>query len=149
MTYLLDTNHCIYLINGLEKTPEKRSCEESHVIQAVRSLDDDEILYMSEVTLAELYYGAALSKRESQNIQKIEILTKFANLLSLTIEDWKIFGRIKALLRKKGKKMSDFDLLIACLGQRNHCTVVTNDEGFDNLPGHFMWVNWAVTGHDN
>lgn len=32
MPYLLDTNHCIYLMNGTEKTFQERSKEEKSVV---------------------------------------------------------------------------------------------------------------------
>ncbi len=66
-------------------------------------------------------------------------------MLDLKIKDWKLFGKTKALFRKNGKKMSDFDLLLACLAKTNDCTIVTNDKGFDNLPRKFYRVNWAET----
>ncbi len=143
MAYLLDTNHCIYMMNGLEKSSEFRSEEESQVIKAVNSLDDYEALYMAEVTLGELYYGASLSEREEHNIKKIEVLTNLIRLLKLKDETWKMFGKTKASLRREGKKMSDFDLLIACLAKTNNCIIVTNDKGFENLPKGFDRLSWA------
>jgi len=38
--YLLDTNHCIYLVNGLEKKPQKRTEPEKVVIDKLESLQD-------------------------------------------------------------------------------------------------------------
>jgi predicted nucleic acid-binding protein len=35
MPYLLDTNHCIYFLNGLEKALEKRSVREQQVLTQV------------------------------------------------------------------------------------------------------------------
>ncbi|MCH8157286.1 MAG: type II toxin-antitoxin system VapC family toxin, partial [Nitrospinae bacterium] len=71
MRYLLDTNHCVYLMNGLEKKPAVRSKEEQQVIEAVERLGDDP-LYMAPATLGELYYGAACSQRKKQNMDKIK-----------------------------------------------------------------------------
>ena len=50
MAYVLDTNHCIYLLNGLEKKHGVRSLVEQRVIKAVFELED-EPLYMAEATL--------------------------------------------------------------------------------------------------
>jgi tRNA(fMet)-specific endonuclease VapC len=95
MAYLLDTNHCIYFMNGLEKQPKSLTEKEHNVIQVIRSLDNYETLYMTEVTLGELYYGAAFSEHEEHNIKKIEILKKIVGILPFKIEDWKIFGKTK------------------------------------------------------
>ena len=143
MQYLLDTNHCIYLLNGLGKPRDNRSQEEKNVLLAVRSVNSSDFLCMSEATLGELYYGAALSQRKSHNIEKIEILTEMITPLRLKKEVRQLFGETKADLRKKGKQISDFDLLIACTAKTHNCVIVTNDSDFDVLPNKFPLINWA------
>jgi len=53
MAYLLDTNHCIYFLNGLEKPIQKRKPQETSVIQKIASLPDP-VIFFSEATLGEL-----------------------------------------------------------------------------------------------
>lgn len=69
MAFLLDTNHCIYFINGLEKRPERRKPEETHVIRNILSLSEPTVFF-SEATLGELYYGVARSKKRSRDLRK-------------------------------------------------------------------------------
>ena len=40
MTYLLDTNHCIYFINGLEKPLQRRKKAEQQILQHVRAISE-------------------------------------------------------------------------------------------------------------
>ncbi len=48
--YLLDTNHCIYFLNGLEKALEKCSMREQQVLTRVLACADA-MIYFSEATL--------------------------------------------------------------------------------------------------
>ena len=55
MAYLLDTNHCIYFLNGLEKRPERRKPEESEVIRNISALPDP-VGFFSEVVKLYTYF---------------------------------------------------------------------------------------------
>jgi len=140
--YLLDTNHCIYLINGLEKLHQQRSFQEQTVIDALESLEDSP-LYFSEVTLGELYYGIARSHRQAQNQQKLIFLKKLLYPLPITEDVWKLFGETLSLLHKQGKPIADRDLLIACTAKVYDLILVTNDKNLDNLPESFKKINWV------
>lgn len=140
--YLLDTNHCIYLVNGLEKKPQKRTEPEKVVIDKLESLQDIP-LYFSEVTLGELHYGIARSKRKEQNQEKLEFLKKLLYLLPVIEDVWKLFGETLSDLHNQGKPIADRDLLIACTAKIYDLILVTNDKNLDNLPESFKKVNWV------
>jgi tRNA(fMet)-specific endonuclease VapC len=139
--YLLDTNHCIYLINGLEKLPQERLPAEQTVIRTLESLPDVP-LYFSEVTLGELYYGIARSTRKAQNQAKLVFLKRLLVPLPVTEEVWKLFGETLGYLHQQGKPIADRDLLIACTAKVSEVILVTNDHDFDNLPESFVRTNW-------
>ncbi len=140
--YLLDTNHCIYLINGLEKPLQKRSLLEKAVVETLEIFPDVP-LYFSEVTLGELYYGIARSQRKEQNQRKLAFLKKLLYPLPVTEEVWKWFGKTLANLHSQGSAIADRDLLIACTAKVYDLILVTNDKNFDNLPNSFQKVNWV------
>lgn len=142
MRYLLDTNHCVYLLNGVEKKPAVRSKAEQRVLEMIQNLQG-ESLYMTPVTLGELYYGAACSQHKNRNLKRIKWLAQMVSPLRLSQKVWQVFGDTKAALRKQGTPLSDFDLLIACTAKVNECVLVTNDKDFDLLPRSFRRVNWA------
>ena len=79
MKYLLDTNICIYLLNG-DKSLEKK-VKETGVFS----------LAISNATLAELYFGAYNSKRIEENIKRIK---GFKNILQciLTVKNQQRFS---------------------------------------------------------
>lgn len=129
-------------MNGLEKEPDSRTEEEKNVIRIINALEDTH-LYMSEVTLGELYYGVFCSKRKEHNTKKLNTLIEVVRPLNVNQETWKMFAEEKAKIRRKGKNMSDLDLLVACTAKANSCILVTNDTGFDNISKSFQRVNWT------
>ena len=58
--YLLDTNHCAYILNAKGKPKNKPSQLERNTIQVISSKIET-ILHISEATLGELIYGAEYS----------------------------------------------------------------------------------------
>ncbi len=141
MAWLLDTNHCIYLMNGLDRQESLRSEPEKKIIRTARKTGME--LFMSEATLGELYFGAANSGRPEYNFKRIYLL-KQAVIPVCTDEDvWELFGRTKALFRKQGKSLADLDLLIACTAKVNDLVLVTNDADFNVLPEDFQRENWV------
>jgi|SRR5882672_12065733 len=81
MGYLLDTNHCIYLMNALGKSPSKHKSHESNVLSKFNTTTDP--LYTSILVLAELYYGAVNSKQQASNLARIALLKPKLNVLGV------------------------------------------------------------------
>lgn len=142
VNYLLDTNHCIYLLNGTSKKPPYFSSQESKMIEAVRRAPSDSI-FISEVTLGELYLGAFKSQHREKNLKKIYHLRLIVVVVPVDENVWKLFGKTKATLQKQGKIIDDLDLLIACTAEIKGFVLVTNDKAFRNLSSPFLMENWA------
>src|SRR5439155_9052425 len=111
--YLLDTNHCVYLINGSHKKPQYCSPQERKTVEAVRNAPPSSI-FMSDATLGELYFGAFKSQKQEKNLRRIENIKLIVPPIPLDEAVWKLFGETKAALQKDGKVIEDLDLLIAC-----------------------------------
>jgi predicted nucleic acid-binding protein len=145
MTYLLDTNHCIYFINGLEKPLQRRKQAEQQVIQHVRAVSEP-VIFFSEATLGEMYYGAQRSNKKTESLEKIAFLKKMFEPLEVNETVWKMFGETLALLHQAGTPLSDRDLLIASTAKVHNHILVTNDTDFKVLPEDFLKCeNWAVS----
>lgn len=101
MSFLIDTNICIYFLKGMFDLVEKF----------------DEIgidnLYISEITVAELKFGAAKSDHPIKNKIVIEELISKFNQIPI-YKSLDIFAEEKARLQKKGNIVDDFDLLSDC-----------------------------------
>lgn len=132
MAYLLDTDVCVFWLRG-------------HAAIRERLLTVGvEQCAISVITLAELRYGAALSKQPA--IQH-EHVTAFARVISpLAFEPGMaaIFGDLKAHLKKQGLLLEDADLLIAATALYTQRILITsNARHFARLPG-LQFVSWLT-----
>ena len=129
--YILDTDTCIYWLNGLESIRE-------HVRQC-----GPRNLRITIVTFAELRYGAYNSHKVEENLRKLDQFLKKVKVLPLDQEVADRFGQLKTELQRQGQIISDFDLLIASIAIRFGGTLVTkNTEHFQRVPGLHR-ENWA------
>lgn len=121
--YLLDTNICIYFLKGQFSLNNK-----------LKEIGVDNC-FISEITIAELKFGAENSVHKEKNIKNVEIIqNKFTILPIFTALD--IYALEKARLRTQGKTLDDFDLLIGSTAIFNNLTLVTkNVSDFERLDG--------------
>ena len=119
--YLLDTNICIYFLKGQFELHRK--------IEEI----GEENCYLSEITIAELKYGAENSKQKEQNRKNYEEFQGKFNILPV-FPALDIYAKEKARLKTKGRIVDDFDLLIGATAIFNNLTLVTrNVNDFDRL----------------
>ena len=98
---------------------------------------------VSVLTLAELRYGADCSARPIENHQALDNFISTIAVLGVDFETAKLFGEIKAHLRKQGALVEDIDLLIAATAQSYNLALVTNNsQHFGRVPG-LRLENWA------
>lgn len=142
MSYLFDTNHCIYLMNGWGNPAHRLTPQERNTVMAFSKITDD-VIYMSEVSVGELLYGVACSQRRDYNQRRLEVLFSAVPPVPITRSVWEIYGETKAVLRTLGKTIPDMDLLIASTGQYYNMILVVNDKHMNNLPDSFVRENWA------
>jgi tRNA(fMet)-specific endonuclease VapC len=131
--YLLDTNICIYFIKGLYELNKK--------VPAVGF----ENLYISEITIAELKFGIENSKSSHKSNNR-KVIESFINSVKVVpiISSLDLYAKEKARLRKAGKAVDDFDLLIGTSAIVNNLILVTRNEShFHNLQNIKIenWVN--------
>jgi len=143
MPYLFDTNHCIYLMNGWNTIEAKLSVAERNTVSAFHRLADD-VIYMSEASVGELWYGVGRSQRQAYNRARLQTLIAAVPPLSVTRKIWERYGEIKAELSKVGKIIPDIDLLIAVTAQYHQMTLIANDKHMKHLPSSFSRKNWAA-----
>ena len=100
----MDSNICVYLLR------DKKGIR-NH-IRKIRW----ENCCISEITVIELLYGAECSNAVEANMQEVRQLCADLNVIpiSVAIEE---FARQKARLRREGKLIDDFDLLIGMYSQ--------------------------------
>jgi tRNA(fMet)-specific endonuclease VapC len=129
MRYLLDTNICIHFLRGKFNLLEK--LEEIGI----------ENCAISEITLAELVFGAENSSNPKKNLELIDHLANQVLILPI-LGAIPTYGKEKARLRSTGKMISDFDLLIACTAIEKGLVMVTeNLKEFERISG-IQLENW-------
>ncbi len=118
MSYLLDTNICIYLINN----------KFDYLIDRIESAGIENTV-ISTITIAELEFGIANSKslyKEENRIALFEFLLPF-KFLTFNQNDAYEYGIIRSDLQRKGQIIGNMDMLIASQAIANNLTLVTNN----------------------
>lgn len=135
MTYLLDTNACIALLNGTPRNVRRRF---------QRAIAREAIILVSSVVAFELWYGVAKSHRKEANTQRLEAF--LAGPLEWTLfdeNDAREAGAVRAELEIAGTPIGAYDVLIAAQARRRAATLVTSNVGeFDRVTG-LTWQDWA------
>jgi tRNA(fMet)-specific endonuclease VapC len=130
--YLLDTDMCIYLLNGHPRVKARVA----HAGIAA--------LAVAIPTVGELYFRAFNSGRVEANVVRVRAFLPPPGPQVLRIDEpaAEQFGRLKAILRREGRLIGDIDLLIAGVTLRHGLTVVTNNTGhFERIP-ELPLENW-------
>ena len=129
--YLLDTNICIFLLKGKYDLNIK--------LKQVGLQN----CYISEITLAELKFGAECSNWISENTA---IVDGFAQDLTIVpiFNSLNIYAKEKARLRKSGKILDDFDLLIGATAIANNLILVTENEKHLERISKIHIENWVI-----
>lgn len=91
--------------------------------------------FLSEITIAELKFGAENSVQKERNRKNIkELQAKFDTFPIFPALD--IYAKEKARLKAKGNILDDFDLLIGATAIHNNLILVTrNISDFERLDG--------------
>jgi tRNA(fMet)-specific endonuclease VapC len=128
VNYLLDTNICIALMNATSGKVRAR------LAQAIRH---NASLATSSIVVHELWYGVAKSKLASHNAHALAVfLNRDIAVLDYSVHDAQAAGEIRAELERQGKRIGEYDTLIA--GQafaRNLILVTANTREFRRVKG--------------
>lgn len=131
MKYLLDTSICIHFFRGQFDLLEK--FRETGLGNCA----------ISEISLAELVYGAESSSQPEKNFKLIENFTEQVTILPI-FDAIGVYAKQKVNLRKKGSLISDFDLLIGATAIAHEMIMVTeNTRDFERLKDLQIenWIN--------
>jgi tRNA(fMet)-specific endonuclease VapC len=135
VSYLLDTNACIAMMNGAPLAVRSR------FEKAIRANFQ---VYISSVVAFELWYGIAKSVRVETNTQRLEMLLASPVIaLPFENEDSRVAGSIRATLEAAGRPIGAYDYLIAGQAMARQLTLVTaNVSKFSRVKG-LSWQDWA------
>lgn len=103
-----------------------------------------EQIVLPVTVLGELFHGAESSGRPERNRAVIEALLEQWQALLPTIETARIYGRIRAAVFQRTDNLSVSkrnDLWIAALCIQHELPLLTNDGGYDGIPGLAV-IHW-------
>ena len=112
--YLLDTNICIFFLR-----------KKYDVANRLRKVGLQNI-HISEITVGELLYGAASSMQKEKHIKQISNLLNLFKVESI-YPVLPVYAETKALLRRQGTMIDDFDLLIGATAKKYDMILVTEN----------------------
>lgn len=125
MTYTLDTNVCIRIIN-------KRSLAARAKLLTVPT---NEVVVCS-IVRAELYYGAAKSQTPDATRQKQDLFLLPFTAIPFDDRAANHYGVIRAQLERTGNMIGPLDLMIASIAVAHGLILVThNVREFTRIPG--------------
>ena len=129
--FLLDTNICISLLKnkyGIRETVIKMKPENC---------------YISEITIAELYYGASKSNNKKERLKDVDFITDRFEVLPI-FPTLPLFGSLKTKLEQTGQRIDDFDILIGATAITNKLIMVSdNVKHLGRLP-NIKIKNWTI-----
>jgi tRNA(fMet)-specific endonuclease VapC len=117
LTYMLDTDICIYIIKRKPKS----------VLSRLAKLKQGQVA-MSVITFAELVNGAKKSKYVKANMARLNALSEVIDLRPFDKQAALAYGSVRSSLEKKGEIIGGNDLLIAAHALSLNWTLVTNNE---------------------
>ncbi|MGF2037107.1 MAG: type II toxin-antitoxin system VapC family toxin [Nostoc sp. CmiVER01] len=146
--YLLDTNHCSFLIEGDLK-----------VVNNFRERSEVRIV-TSAIVVGELRFMAQNSQQRTANLMKIEAFLQRIDIYSIDKQTAEIYGDFKSeIIRRFGPKekrkrqtiklveigISENDLWIASTALRHSLIVVSCDSDFERMRQvrEFSLENWV------
>jgi len=93
-------------------------------------------LVLSIISVAELWEGVHFSNDRERSQAMLEEFLSGVVVLGVDEEICKQFGQLRGSLRRQGKLVGDFDLLIAASALRHNLTLLTNNRRhFQSIEG--------------
>ncbi len=112
--YLLDTNICIHFMRN-----------SFNVAQRIEEVGWHR-LSISEITVAELLYGAERSNNIEKNYRIVQSFCREIDVIPLS-QTLELYAKYKAFLYKQGTPIEDLDLFIGCTAIAHNMTLVTEN----------------------
>ena len=121
--YLLDTCVCISMFRN-----------EGNVRDTLRRIGTKNC-YISEITVAELYFGLAKAEDKKRKLEDIREVQKLFRVIP-AYSSFKEYGEIRHSLEHSGQRIDQSDLLIAATALHQQMTLVTSNlKHFERIQG--------------
>ncbi|MDE2635320.1 MAG: type II toxin-antitoxin system VapC family toxin [Chloroflexota bacterium] len=133
MIYLLDTDICIYLLNGREPQVKRNA-----------DLAPTSEIAISALTMAEMFSGAARSEQPLLTYAKQSAFFTHYSILPFDEAAARVYGRIDGYLKDAGIRIGPVDTQIAAIALANNLILVShNTRHFSRIP-NLTIEDWAM-----
>lgn len=119
--FLLDSNAIIALQRANENL--QKILLEAHEV------------FVPSIAIGELYYGAYKSQRAEENRARLGVFIAQRAVLNVDVDTAHMYGKIKHILKAKGRPIPENDIWIAALAIQHHLILLTDDNHFDEVAG--------------
>lgn len=126
--YLIDTNH----ISGVWRG-------EPSLLHKIDSFGG--VVYLCTPVVGELWHMVYYSRRQAENIVKLEILLSLFPILAYDDLSAREYGLIRAEMRQQGVTLPPIDTMIAAIARVHDLIVLTSDSDFSRVP-RLKVENW-------
>ncbi len=116
MTYMLDTNTCVFLMKGKPVSVRDR----------LAALGEARVC-LSSIVVSELWFGVYNSSMVERNKQALACFLKPFDELAYGCAANRTYGRHRALLKKAGTPVGSLDMLIGVHALSENALLVTNN----------------------
>lgn len=116
MSFLLDSDVCVAILNGGER----------QLLERLARCDPGDVL-ISAIVRAELFYGVYNSERVQANLGRLRAFLAPLGSLDFDATCAEEYGQLRAHLRKSGTPIGAHDLLIAAQARAHGHIVVTRN----------------------
>ena len=130
MTFLLDTDTCIYALKQNER-----------VLRRLLSTAREDVV-VSVITEAELRTGATKSSSPVKTLHLLENFLSPLTLIDFTSRDAIAYAGVRAKLERAGTPIGPLDTLIASQALGRNLTLVTNNEREFRRVAGLTIANW-------
>ena len=121
---IIDTNVMIPFLKG---TPE--------AVNKVHEVSNKSHVLITVITAYELLKGAHLSSKPQENLEDVKKTISNMQVLDFSIEACEEASSIFCELKKSGKMISEFDILIAAIAKTNGEAILSGDQHFKSIKG--------------
>lgn len=132
MTYMMDTDTCIFLMKNI-----------TNVVEQFKGKRRKGIV-ISSITASELYYGVHNSKTPKELTVHLANFFIGVPVIDYSADAGDYYGRIRAELKRKNKIIGELDMLIAAHAKSEKLILVTNNtHEFERVSGLTL-EDWAI-----
>lgn len=124
MAYLIDTDWVVHHLAGVQAVTSR--------LESYRQAG----LAVPIPVLAELYEGAFYSSNPEASQARLEEFLAGVDIILADEQTARIFARERGRLRRQGRRIGDFDLLIAAIALQHDLILLSNNRThFERVPG--------------